>query len=365
MAEVSFREVYIEEILNIISENHKYTKRYIEDNKGKYPVFSATIGEPFGYVNNYDYEEMKIFCVVNYGSSGKTFRIFDEKFSIGRNICGLYVKDEYVNKINLEYVRVLAEPKFVNRAKGTKQKNLNQRLIKKTSISIPIDKEGNFDLEKQNEIVKKYEIVERRKKEIGEKLDYINEVEVDFLNDSIYKTKQINLEDLFEVARGKSKYTRTYCKNNGGEYPVYSADNISPLCFMNEYDYDGKYLTVSVNGIAGVTKIIDGKFSTNADRVTLIPKDDKLDIEYISHILERELRKIAKGRIGIKGKNEFTKLSRKMIDEVKIPIPVNVDGEYDIEKQKRLANEFKVINYIKENLNTKVKETLGLELIIK
>lgn len=134
---------------------------------------------------------------------------------------------------------------------------------------------------------------------------------------------------------------------------------------MNEYDYDGKYLTISVNGIAGVTKIIDGKFSTNADRVTLIPKDDKLDIGYISYILESELRKIAKGRIGIKGKNEFTKLSREMIDDVKIPIPVNVDGEYDIEIQKTLANRFKTIDDIKENLNTRAKELLDLELIIK
>lgn len=83
----------------------------------------------------------------------------------------------------------------------------------------------------------------------------------------------IRLRDLFEIQRGKSIYTKTYCKNNKGEYPVYSADNNNPLAYRNDYDYDGEYLTLSINGIAGVLTILDGKIGdTLYSRVGYGPK---------------------------------------------------------------------------------------------
>lgn len=91
----------------------------------------------------------------------------------------------------------------------------------------------------------------------------------------------IRLRDLFEIQRGKSIYTKTYCKNNKGEYPVYSADNNNPLAYRNDYDYDGEYLTLSINGIAGVLTILDGKFSANADRVIFISKVNNINWEYV------------------------------------------------------------------------------------
>ena len=67
-------------------------------------------------------------------------------------------------------------------------------------------------------------------------------------------------------------------------------------------------MTWATNGFAGYIKIIDGKFSINADRGLLKPKVKNLSIKYIKYLLEPLLRDMAKGRKGDKGKDEFTKV---------------------------------------------------------
>lgn len=158
----------------------------------------------------------------------------------------------------------------------------------------------------------------------------------------------IRLRELFDIQRGKSIYTKTYCKNNNGKYPVYSADNKEPLGYKNGYDYDGEYLTSSINGIAGVLTILDRNFSTNADHVVFISKATNIDLGYVKNILEPILRNKNKGRKWLKGKNEFTKLITTMIENEMIPIPYNIYGEPYIEKQNDIANRYKIMVMIKK-----------------
>ena len=69
----------------------------------------------------------------------------------------------------------------------------------------------------------------------------------------------ITLANLFDLKRGSSKYTKKYCLENKGKYPVYSANNSVPLGYRNDFDFDGYYATISVNGIAGKITLIDNK----------------------------------------------------------------------------------------------------------
>lgn len=138
------------------------------------------------------------------------------------------------------------------------------------------------------------------------------------------------------LCRGKSTYTKTYCRDNSGAYPLYSATNDAPLGYMNTYEYSGRFLTISINGLAGKITIIDGQFSTNADRVVLIPKEN-VNIEYLSWVAEPILRNKVKGRMGDKGKNEFTKLTPEMILNTEIPMPVSEDDMLDYDRQCELS----------------------------
>ena len=132
--------------------------------------------------------------------------------------------------------------------------------------------------------------------------------------------------------------------------------------FRNEYDYDGKYLSSSINGIAGVLTILEGKFSTNADRVVFIPKVENINLAYVKNILELILRNKNKGRKGLKGKNEFTKLTPSMIEDEMIPIPYDVYGEVFSEKQSIIATKYKSIDMIKNEIENRLSELINIDL---
>lgn len=159
------------------------------------------------------------------------------------------------------------------------------------------------------------------------------------------------LKDLFEIERGKSKYTKKFGNQNSGEHPVYSASNNAPLTFINTFDYDGDYMTWATNGFAGYIKLLNGKFSINADRGLLKPKKENINIAYIENVLEPILRGLAKGRKGDKGEDEFTKVYPSMIEDVEIKMPVNPDGNFDIDAQSETVEKVVFIDEIKASVS--------------
>lgn len=132
--------------------------------------------------------------------------------------------------------------------------------------------------------------------------------------------------------------------------------------YRNDYDYDGRFLTSSINGIAGVLTILDEKFSTNADRVVFIPKIENINLDYVKNIIEPILRSKNKGRKGLKGKNEFTKLTPSMIEDEMIPIPYDVFGEIFSEKQSTIAAKYKTIDMIKKEIENRLSELINMDL---
>lgn len=157
--------------------------------------------------------------------------------------------------------------------------------------------------------------------------------------------------------RGESKYTKAYGSNNSGGFPVYSAA-IEPLTHINAYDYDGTHLTWNTNGFGGYISVLTGKFSINGDRGILLPLRDDIDLHYVAQTLQGDLRKLAKGRIGDNGKNEFTKVSLDTIKKAFITFPVRADDEskFDLEMQQKIAEDFRRINKLKGYISAQSKE---------
>lgn len=362
--EISFDDLFDIERGKVIS------KKYIENNKGNYPVFSTQIDSSFGYIDSYMYDGE--YLIWNTDGLGGYIRRVDGKFSI-TNIVGIMkLKKTYKDSVNLEYIRRILEPIFRENVKGregvggkNEYTKINSTMIKDLDIKInfPINEDGTFDLEKQKEIVSKYKSIEEMKKSILEKGLPFTLSNVGFNGETPYIYIYIRVRDLFDIQRGKSIYTKTYCKNNKGDYPVYSADNNNPLGYRNEYDFDGIFLTSSINGIAGVLTIIDGKFSANADRVVFIPKLENINLDYVKNILEPILRNKNKGRIGLEGKNEFTKLTPRMIENEVIPIPHDINGDPFIDMQNILADKYKTVGMIKNQIEKNLNELISNEII--
>jgi len=73
-------------------------------------------------------------------------------------------------------------------------------------------------------------------------------------------------------------------------------------------------------------------------------------------------RKNIRGRKGPNGENEFTKISRTVIQDLLIPIPIKEDGTFDLEIQKEIATKYKKMEVIKKALSKQIDSVLGIEL---
>jgi hypothetical protein len=179
------------------------------------------------------------------------------------------------------------------------------------------------------------------------------------------KTKTYKVKDLFDIDRGKSKYTKKYGDINKGNYPVYSASNNAPLTHINTFDFDGEFLTWATNGFAGYMMLLDGKFSINADRGLLRPKYENINIQHIKTILEPKLRELAKGRKGEKGEDEFTKVYPSMIENVEIEMFIDENGKFDIESQNEIAEKYEYIAELKAKIENYKKQIEDLNVEVE
>jgi len=346
----NFKEIQISEIFDIIWENSKLTKTFIEDNKGDFPVFSWETKNwwAYWYINFYKLEE-EILIWTTYWDAWN-LKIVNWKFNIWRNASGLRIKDEFKNKVYFQYVKYLCEIYFKLNAQWWKWelRKLPQQRVKDIFIKLPINENWEFDFEKQKEIALKYEKLEKLKDRIRIMKEDIEEVWVKLTE--IWKWKEVFISEIFDLNRWKSIYTRKYWDLNKWDFPVYSAGK-EQLTSINTYDFDWKYLTWATNGFAWYLKKINWKFSINADRWICIPKTDKIDIDFIRFSIQTDLRNLTKWRVWDKWKNEFTKLSPDKIKEnIIIKIPVKENWEFDLEKQKEIALKYEKIEKIQKTL---------------
>jgi len=164
------------------TNSSKFTKSFIERNKGTIPVYSASKDEnavDYGYVKDcidgIKYFENCLTWNID-GSIGKIF-FRRGKFSLSEKVIPLILREKYRNcdQIYLKYTieNELASKNFGFTNKAGKSK------IQNIQIKIPVDSKGSFDLQKQKEIAEKYYKIEEIKKSIKAELEKIENIKVD------------------------------------------------------------------------------------------------------------------------------------------------------------------------------------------
>lgn len=351
MAEIRYKNVMLQKIFSNKRGNSKYTKKYCNENKGKYEVFTGTTIGSFGFINTYDYDE-ELLTYTTDGENAGTIEVLKGKYNIGGHRAILFPKSK---NLSILYFKYILQKSFFDNVKKGDVPSLTWSRIKEMNISVPIDEYGNFDIEKQKEIVSKYERIENKKREINEKLKHINEVYLDFMNVKQEKSIIMPFEKLFRIRRGKV-ISVPYIAKNKGIYPVYSTQLNEPLGYINSYMYDGEYLIWNTDGLGGYIRKVSGKFSiTNIVGIMILELEYKeiINLDYVRHYLQPVFRSNIKGREGSGGKNEYTKLNSTMIKNLKIevPIPIKVDSTFDLEKQNEVVSKYETIEKIKKSIN--------------
>lgn len=339
----------------------RITKTELINIEGNIPIYSANVFQPVGYHHTSNIQNFKNDFVL-WGIDGDfEFNAIKKNTPfVSTDHCGAIRILE--PNISAEYLRIELENNkhLYGYDRGLRASLKNMSLFE---IQIPILPNGDFDLDYQQDIVEKYNVVTELKAKIGEYENNLRDLTILIENETA-SYKAVKVGDIFETKKGLSKYTKTYGQSNNGEYPVYSASNNAPLTFINSFDYEGKYLTWATNGFAGYIKVIDGQFSINGDRGLLIPKNENINIDYIKVVLEPILRGLAKGRKGDNGDNEFTKVYPSMVENVTLSIPTFSDGTFDLKTQNQVAESYRKVEEVKELLLLELQKIKSISIDI-
>jgi len=360
----------ISELFEILGEGSNLTRKFVEKHKGEYPVFSGQTENNglFAFIDNYKYNE-NLITWTTYGVHAGTLFKRIGKFNIGRNSCGLRLKKQYSDSINLSYIAVIAEKIFKENAKGEKGKHrsLPQSIVKNIKIPIPIKENGEIDLKKQQEIIEKYQVIEETKKQVKEYQEKINSISVEI--DNLFNKKDLKISEIFDLnaKTNNSKFTKTFIEKHKGEIPVFSASK-----FPNTVDYGYikdnlagvKYfediLTWNIDGSIWKAHYRKGRFSLSEKVIPLIVKEDyktSLDIGYLKNIIETEFSKHSFGFGNKAGKGK--------IKDIKISIPINSKGEFDLKAQKQIAEKYRKIEEIKSTINKELDKIQNTDIDIE
>jgi len=314
------------------------------------PVYSASQNENliFGWVKkNSKWKKYKNLLTWNKdGSSGIVF-YRREEFVPYEKVKLLVIKDKYGNSLDYLFLKHVLQSTLLSLEFAFNFKCSMQRVLD-AFIEIPITENGEFDLNIQKEIAEKYKKVDQIKKVLKENYEKIKSVKVDI--SSKYETKFVPVVELFDLKKGNAAYTKKYIHDHKGGYPVYSSQtsNEGEIGAIDTYDYEEECFTWTTDGVwAGTVFYRNGKFSITTHCGILKLKEEyskKVDFEYLLFVLNQTLPQNTLGEWANK------RLGIERMGEISIDIPIKGTGEFDVSKQREIAEKYKKIEQIKKHL---------------
>jgi type I restriction-modification system DNA methylase subunit len=342
---VIYKGILISDIFDIERGLSKYTKNYGNQNKGCFPVYSASKNAPLTYIDTYDYSGNFLTWATN-GFAGYT-KIIDGSFSINADRALLKSKN---TDINIEYVKYRLEPILRGLAKGRIGENRKDEftkvypsMLKNVKISLPINSSGEIDIEHQNKIAEQIKLIDELKAKVKEYQQYIKNLKINIKDNDNYK--EISILELFEII-GEENLTKKHINANKGKYPVYSGqiENSGIFGYLDVYKYDETLLTWVTYGNSGHILKRTGKFNIGRNNCGLRAKSKLIDLDYIRFIAQPIFIENVKGE-------KQKSLPQTIVKDIKVPIPITAKGKFDLESQKEIAEKYQKIENIKQAID--------------
>ena len=361
MPKIKYKIIPLNKLFMVGRGLSKYTKTYADEHKGNYPVYSSKTDDDgvFANIDTYDYDGEYLTWSTDGYAGLPAYR--NGKFSCTDHCGILTLKNEFTN-VYLPYIRWQVDFRKLRLGYGNQRVKVNQVKNSNIDIKIPINEQGEFDIKIQKQLADTYLQIDEQRTMLLSKINELKNISVRIENDSSINWREVKPIDLFNPKGGNMSYSKTWAKENPGNYPLYSGTTFGAYDLINRADYNGEYLSWCIDGLAGYMMYHNESFSITCHRGVLIPRDDvdfsNIDLKYIKYVLEPVFRKRKKGREGDLGKNEYTSLKPTAIRMMKdtIPIPVKEDGSFDLDKQKELAAKYEQIDEIKTGLINKILE---------
>ncbi|MEZ4912338.1 MAG: restriction endonuclease subunit S, partial [Saprospiraceae bacterium] len=285
-SKINYKTLKVKDLFTIERGKGLYIKRYIDVNKGDFPVYSGNTFGAFSFINSFDYDVPCISWAID-GLAGYVM-IHNEKFSATNHRGVLIPKNPL---INLHYAKFVLEPLFRTSKKGrigadgsNEYTALPPFMLEDIEFEIPVDENNNIDIDFQNLIVDKIIFIEDIKRQIEEYKSQIKNLLIEIEN--TFVLKKFTIDELFDIKSGNSNLTKKFLNANKGEYVVYSANTKENgvFGFIKTFDYDIECIQITTNGVYASTVYYreKHKFSINSDARLLIKRSDDLDYTYLT-----------------------------------------------------------------------------------
>jgi restriction endonuclease S subunit len=153
----------------------KYTHKFILQHKGDYPVYSSQTAKNgiIGYIDSFDYDKECLTWTMDGAEAGTVFLRKKGKFSMTDHCGALFLKPEYQNQIDFEYVFYELRPKLRKKSIGEGKCRVKINVLEKMAINVPVDGKGEYDINLQRDIAAKRRKVYQTKEQIVDSLTEI------------------------------------------------------------------------------------------------------------------------------------------------------------------------------------------------
>jgi len=170
--------------LKIRTNNSKFTKEFVNRNKGDIPVYSAS-KEPdevsYGHVKD-NLPAIKYFeNILTWNIDGSVGKAFFRKrrFTLSEKVIPLILNKEWAGLLDYDYLKYMIEKKAIEAGFMFSNKAGKKRIMD-IVIEIPVNKMGQPDLQKQQEMAKEYARIDHLKQQLGESIQGVLSAEINF-----------------------------------------------------------------------------------------------------------------------------------------------------------------------------------------
>ncbi len=303
--------------------------------------------------------------------------VIDGKFSINADR-GLLkpLKDN----INITYIKNVLEPALRGLAKGRKGEKgedeftkVYPSMIENVEIKMPVNTNGYFDIDAQNEIVSKILFIQNLKQKIEEYKNQIEELNIEIASDFNYK--EFRMSEIFDFQDGYAFPSSVYTSNTTdikliriqdvNQKSVPKTVRIpTKFKFPNKDKYmvkNGDYL-LSLSGAAGFNLIKwSGEQGYLNQRISKIKLKDNITEFFIDGFEEILINQIH-SELNTLGKGANNNLSRKDILDIILKLPIDKKGIFDKESQREISDRYLKINNIKSMISKEMDKVLSVEI---
>lgn len=380
MREHELREFKVSDLFDVLRGNTKYIQRYYRDHPGPYPVFSASTdgAEVAGWVDGYDFDAGPNDALLTWTTNGYAGRVFRRsgKFCATRDVGVLKPKAQHASRICLDYFVPALTTAFTAAAMGRFKEDgssdytkLATRAASEVFVAVPVSQTGELDFEAQVEISKRHRNVVHVQAHLETLADHLKSLNVAY--PAIAEpTAEFKIIDLFRAIRGSGAMTKKYIHLHPGPYPVYSgsARESEAVGYIDSFAFDGDFLTWSADGYAGFVFARSGKFSANSHCGILQPLDAYalyLHLPFVALVLTPVLLELAVGRFREGGSPDYTRVTKEMVEQATVRLPVDETGTPDLDRQRASAARIISLARMKSEISARLRKLASTEVSIR